>query len=372
MSTTLRTEVPTPQDWFYVGGRYVEVDDKTYSTGQMYVEKYMPAGDPKPTPIVMIHGGVQTGTNFIATADGRRGWAGDFVDAGYVVYVVDQPERGRSGHQLVADRTLPMQRYSVEQIERIFTAPATARRWPAADQHSQWPGTGLQGDPLFDRFFLSQVEMLVDRDEIERSNRDAGIALLDEIGEAILLTHSQSGPFGWLLADARPQLVKAILAVEPNGPPFRDISFKGEPDWFAYQPNESRRWGVTRLPLHFDPPIEDPIEFAPEIQSQAMQVSEQRPLVTGMLPTCEQRTLVNLTHIPIAIISAEASYHATYDQCTSEFLRWAGVSHDFIRLESEGIKGNGHMMMLEKNSQQISQLMLEWLNKAHARMSVQP
>ena len=45
------------------------------------------------------------------------------------------------------------------------------------------------------------------------------MALLDKIGPAILLTHSQSGAFGWPVADARPDLVKAIVAVEPNGPP---------------------------------------------------------------------------------------------------------------------------------------------------------
>jgi hypothetical protein len=44
-------------------------------------------------------------------------------------------------------------------------------------------------------------------------NRDAGSALLDRIGPAILLT-SQSGTFGWLVADARPLLLKAIVAME--------------------------------------------------------------------------------------------------------------------------------------------------------------
>ena len=41
----------------------------------------------------------------------------------------------------------------------------------------------------------------------------AGAALLDRIGPAILLTHSQSGTFGWLVADARPNLAKAIIAM---------------------------------------------------------------------------------------------------------------------------------------------------------------
>ena len=51
----------------------------------------------RPFPVVMIHGGGQTGTNFTGTPDGRRGWAHDFLRAGYEVYVVDQPGRARSG-----------------------------------------------------------------------------------------------------------------------------------------------------------------------------------------------------------------------------------------------------------------------------------
>lgn len=49
----------------------------------------------------------------------------------------------------------------------------------------------------------------------------AGEALLGRIGPAIVVTHSQSGALGWLLGDARPALVKAIVALEPSGPPFR-------------------------------------------------------------------------------------------------------------------------------------------------------
>ena len=37
---------------------------------------------------------------------------------------------------------------------------------------------------------------------------DAIIALLDKIGPAIMLTHSQSGAIGWPVADARPEQVK--------------------------------------------------------------------------------------------------------------------------------------------------------------------
>ena len=57
----------------------------------------------------------------------------------------------------------------------------------------------------------------------------------------------------------------------------------------------------------------------------------------------------------------EASYHAAYDHCTSAYLAQAGVKHDFIRLEDLGIRGNGHMMMLEKNSDEIALVIAEWI-----------
>ena len=84
-------------------------------------------------------------------------------------------------------------------------------------------------------------------------------------------------------------------------------------------------------------------------------------LVRGWLQADPPRRLVNLAGIPILILTGEASYHAPYDHCTSAFLRQAGVEHDFVRLSEAGIGGNGHMMMLEKNSADVSALIMKWL-----------
>jgi pimeloyl-ACP methyl ester carboxylesterase len=75
------------------------------------------------------------------------------------------------------------------------------------------------------------------------------------------------------------------------------------------------------------------------------------------------RQLPNLRGIPILIVTSEASYHAPYDHCTSQFLRQAGVAHDFVRLIDVGIRGNGHMMMLEKNNLEIARFLQEWVEK---------
>ena len=74
--------------------------------------------------------------------------------------------------------------------------------------------------------------------------------------------------------------------------------------------------------------------------------------------------MVNLQQVPTLILQSEASYHAGYDHCTVRFLRQAGVNVDFIKLEDVGILGNGHMMMLEKNNQEIARVMTDWLQKS--------
>jgi hypothetical protein len=73
------------------------------------------------------------------------------------------------------------------------------------------------------------------------------------------------------------------------------------------------------------------------------------------------RQLANLKSVPVLILSSEASYHAAYDHCTSQYLSQAGVKNTFIRLPDRGIRGNGHMMMLERNNQDIAALIAEWV-----------
>ena len=74
--------------YFFVGGNYRSVEGGDVMDGSMYVEHFRPREATRPYPIVLIHGGGQTGTNFTGTPDGRRGWAHDFLRAGYEVYVV--------------------------------------------------------------------------------------------------------------------------------------------------------------------------------------------------------------------------------------------------------------------------------------------
>src|ERR1700693_3757866 len=218
------------QGYFFVGGKYAPVGDKQVLSGQAYVEYQIPARLTQPYPLVIVPGAAQTATNFTGTADGREGWAQFFLRRGYAVYIVEQPGRGRSSYQPDTDGT---QAYpQVLSVQQRFTAPEKFNLWPQARLHTQWPGTGLAGDANFDQFFASQVPFVQKADVIQALNRDALAALIDKLGPVILMTHSQSGAYGWEAVDQRPNLVKALIQAEPSAPPVHDVEFLGAPEWF--------------------------------------------------------------------------------------------------------------------------------------------
>jgi len=344
------------QGYFFVGGKYFDTQDGQFMSGQMYVEYQIPSVLAHPYPVVMFSGGGQSGLNYAGTPDGREGWTQYFLRQGYAVYVLDQPSRARSPHQPEVGVQL---RRAVEWVQQRFTAPERSNLWPQAKLHSQWPGAGVAGDPVFDQFYAQNYPSLSSFPRQQELNRDAGAALLDGIGPAILLTHSQSATFGWLVADARPSLVRAIVAMEPSGPPVYDNVEKGAPDWFEDGPL-SKPYGLTEPPLTYDPPVKSPAELK--------FVRQQQPDATNLVRCWAQsepaRTLVNLQKIPVLVVQTEASYHAAYDHCTVAYLQQARVAAvRFLRLADAGIKGNGHMLMLEKNSLEIAAVVDKWLRE---------
>src|ERR1700682_6615130 len=86
------------QGSLFAGGKYSTVNGKRVMAGQIYAEFQIPKNQTHRYPIVMVHGAIQTGTNFTGTPDGRMGWAEYFLRAGYAVYVIDQPGRGRASY----------------------------------------------------------------------------------------------------------------------------------------------------------------------------------------------------------------------------------------------------------------------------------
>jgi len=334
------------------------VNGRQVMSGQLYAEYQIPTQLLHPYPIVMVHGAGSSGASFMGTPDGREGWAQFFLRQGYAVYVIDQPGRGRAAY--VSDVYGPLSPVEAsEALQQRLTRTEDYNLWPQARLHTQWPGGGKPGDSSFDAFMASRLPIVSDFTLQQVLNRDAIVALLTKIGPAILLTHSQAGAFGWPVADARPDLVKAIVAVEPSGPPFYDIQDVGAPEWFRYGTTLARAWGITADPLAYSPPA----ERASDLQIVQQERPDSPELCRCWLQKSPARQLQNLKGIPILVVTSEASYHAPYDHCTVNFLEQAGVRPTWIKLTQIGIHGNGHNMMLEKNNMEIASILSQWLAK---------
>jgi pimeloyl-ACP methyl ester carboxylesterase len=129
-------------------------------------------------------------------------------------------------------------------------------------------------------------------------------ALLDRVGPAVVITHSAGGPAGFLAAEARPGAVVALVTIEPLGPPFLRIAPIGV----------SLDWGLAAAPFEFDPPASDPAELEDG---------------TG-------RRLVNLSKVPIILVSTAHSKLGAAGAETVAFLRSAGCDAEEMKLAENG------------------------------------
>lgn len=329
--------------YFWVGVERATLARGTIVNGrQMYVEYMIPRERKHPYPIVMVHGGGGQGTDWMRTPDGRPGWAQYFVEQGYAVYVVDRPGHGRSPVNPDIDGPFPKTTADYEQVEHQFTAPEKAVK-PYSDcakLHTQWPGTGVIGDPTVDQVVASQGGFfLPDLEKTHEVWRADLTAVFEKTGPAMIMDHSMGGPSGWIIGDARPDLVKGIIGIEPAGGPFGPL-----------------QWGLTASKVTYDPPAQS----AAELKTKPIAGSSicEHP---GLVQADPARQLVNLKNIPILVVTSQASYHIGYDYASVAYLRQAGCTVEHVHLPDEGIHGNAHFMMMEKNNRAVLQPVLDWI-----------
>ena len=265
------------------------------------------------------------------------------------MFLIDQIDRGRSAWQPKNDS---MACLTTEFVEEYFTACSDFGSWPQAKHHTQWPGSGRMSDEIFDAYFASTIQSHTTTTAEQVGMRAAGACLLDRIGPAVLIAHSSGAPHAWLWADVRPWLVKGIVAIEPMGPPFDRRRSRGQ-GWDPY--------GITDLPLTYDPPI-DTADGRPPLDTE-LHSSPGKDLWQCVLQKEPARKLVNLSNFPVLIETGEASYHAEYDHCTVSFLKQAGVTVEHLQLKDVGIHGNGHMQFMELNNLEIIAVLEKWIVK---------
>jgi len=216
---------------YFVGGREVAVAGESirtiqfsaqaalehdpnglYRIEQAYVQFYVPVGSERRLPIVLLHGGCLTGAMWETTPDGRPGWLDRFLRAGFPVHVVDGVERGRAGWcalpSLWPDE--PLMR-SAEQIWALYRfGPedgfATRRTYPGL----RYPLAG------FDNLLCQHVPRWLSTVPAAAA---AVVQLLERVGPAIIVSHSNGGLVALEATWQRPDLVAGLVAIEPAGFP---------------------------------------------------------------------------------------------------------------------------------------------------------
>jgi pimeloyl-ACP methyl ester carboxylesterase len=279
---------------FWVGtGNKKKMPYGTIHVGQMFVQYFEPADLRSPTPVVLVHGGGGQMVHYMGLG-GMSGWAHHFIQAGYKVYLVDRPGHGRSPyHPDALGEIGPLVTYDLLTRDTV-----TSARTP----NKQWPGTsGDVGDALVDQLVAAANSAPRDAQLAQSLWRMGGSELLDRIGPAILVTHSAGGPFGWIVANERPNLVKAVVSFE----------------------------GATA------------------------------PLVGQ--GGAEGTVLPNLKGMPIMYLLSERGGRP--GKPILDALLKSGARAEIIDLKERGILGNSHFAMFENNRRQVFEVIKGWIEQ---------
>ena len=311
------------QGSFFVGGEKVEQTQGELgdlgpgghiTVNQMYVRYMVPQGGDRNVPVVMVHGATLTGKSWETTPDGRMGWDEYFVRKGHPVYVPDQVGRGRSGfNQAVFNN-----------VRAGSTPAANLPRSLRFSDEGVWPnfrfGTKA-GVPFSDsQFPLAAVDELSKQGVPDVSFGGVPTpnptfkALADLAGQlngAILMGHSQSGPFPLEAALLNPAAAKGLVLVEPGSCPARY--------------NAEQIATLAKVPI-------------------LVVFGDHRDNPTG-LPT-----------LP--------TWQARFEGCQTFIGRIASAGGQAQMLDptDRGIRGNSHMIMQDKNHLQIADLILQWID----------
>ncbi len=314
------------QGSFFVGGEKVEpTREQLGSLGpgghitvnQMYVRFMVPQGGDGNVPVVMIHGATLTGKSWETTPDGRMGWDEYFVRRGHPVYVPDQVGRGRSGFNQAR----------FNDARAGATRADSLPRWLRFSDEVVWPnfrfGSG-PGVPYSDtQFPVSAVDELSKQGVPDVSfggvpfpnpTLKALSDLAAQLNGAVLMGHSQSGPFPLAAALLNPAAAKGLVLVEPGGCPgsFTDDQIKTLatiPILAVYGDHRDTWSGIGNPNEHF---------WQRSFQS------------------CE--ALINR-------------------------VKAAGGRAEMLDPSARATRGNSHMIMQDKNNLQIADFILQWIDK---------
>lgn len=325
--------------FMFAGSVNTSSNGETFHGDHGYAQYFIPENSHS-LPVVMWHGGGQSGKSWESTPDGRDGFWQIFTRAGWPVFIIDQPRRGRAGRTAVADSSSQIPTDNKESMAwntfRLGTWVPPAK--PQSFKNTAFP----QGPYSLEQFMRWQTPNTGPEpfpDAKERQFQGQSVAsLFKKIGPGILMTHSQSGQYGWETAMQVPELVRAVVAFEPG----------------AYAFPES------------DQPADVPTKIS--------------FVATGTAPqVVTDARFKNLTRMPIVIyfgdnITDEPSpvfgvelwrvIKIRAQQFVDTVNRHGGHA-TLVDLPSIGIHGNTHFIFADKNNAQISKMIQDYLVQQH-------
>lgn len=287
---------------FAKNGVPVYLNEKgTYQAEQMYIQYFIPEEVQGKYPIVFIHGGSMSGVIYETTPDGREGWLNYFLENNWIVYNSDSVERGRSGWSpyspylsekpIVLPKRDPYERYRIGKGTNSYSHNIADRKFY---KNSQFPVES------YDQFVKQLVPRWVNTDEIIINGY---IELIKSIGPCVIIAHSQGGAFSLNIAEEIPDLIKALVLIEPS---------------MGGNMNNAER--LVDIPIY---------------------------AVYGDYIKQDDRwkEIYSKTNL--------------YYEKLSEY----GIDLEVQELPEIGIEGNSHMLMIDKNNMEIATLIQNWLIK---------
>jgi pimeloyl-ACP methyl ester carboxylesterase len=314
------------QGSFYVGGRVIQTparsgvkptDDRygdypggSWTVDQMYVSYQAPPNAGRHVPVVMIHGCCLTAKSWETTPDGRMGWNEYFVRKGRATYMAEQVGRGRSGFDATPYNLVRQGKARPESQPSINMATAEL----AWDLFRFGPSYGKPfADEQFPVEYLPEMAKQVIPDLI------AGVAtpnptfadlaaLSNQLGGAVLIGHSQSGPHPQQAAQVDAKNIRGIVSIEP-----------GNCATAAYKDADYATFAKIPTLVLYGDHIKDA-----KLPNWAASVADCRIYV--------------------------------------DKVKALGGDITLMFLPDAGIHGNSHMLMQDRNNLQVADLVLKWID----------
>jgi hypothetical protein len=308
------------QGSFFVGGENKKVDAPPgapplsggeITVNQMYVQYQIPTAARKHAPVVMVHGCCLSSKTWETTPDGRMGWDEYFVRNERSVYLADQVSRARSGF----DPSV------IAAVKSGAAPPGTLPNIISASHEIGW--IVFRFGPTFGTAFPD------------------GQFPIEAVGE---LYKQMIPDLNALLPTPNPTWTNmAALAVQLKGAVLMGHSESG---FFPEQAALIDASGIRGM------------------------ISIEQPCPTDLTPA----QIATLAKIPTLMMFGDhlgdspsplVSWQAALETCDAFVakVKTAGGDAQMMHLPKMGIKGNSHMLMQDKNSLQLADLIIGWLDK---------